>query len=144
MSSSRTALCTRFLLVPTVVALASLVALDGMAAEEEYVTKAKVQTLHQGPLPGTEGKEVIIKHFTAPPEFVGGKHYHPGPVYVYVLEGELTIESEGKTETYGPGELYPEPLNTTMQPKNLSASDDLKFVLFQVGDVGKPLMIKAE
>jgi hypothetical protein len=31
-----------------------------------------------------------------------------------------------------------------MQGKNLSTSDDLELVIFQVGDAGKPMMIKAE
>ncbi len=87
---------------------------------------------------------MIIKHFDIPPGFVGGRHYHPGPVYVYVLEGELTVETEGKTETYRAGQLYPEPLNSVMQGRNLSASDDLELVVFQVGDIGKPMMIKAD
>ena len=113
-------------------------------AQQEYVSKAKAQTLHKAPLPGVEGKEVIIKHFAAPAGFVGGRHFHPGPVYVYVLEGELTVETEGKTETYRAGQLYPEPLNSVMQGKNLSASDDLELVVFQVGDIGKPMMIKAD
>ena len=104
-------------------------------AQQEYVSKATAQTLHQAPLPGVEGKEVIIKHFSAPPEFVGGRHSHPGAVYVYVLEGEFTVETERGTETYKAGQLYPEPLNQVMQPKNLSGSDDLKFVVFQVHGV---------
>ncbi len=113
-------------------------------AQQEYVPKAKVKTLHQAPLPGVEGKEVIIKHFGIPPEFIGGRHSHPGPVYVYVLEGEFTVKTEGGTETYKAGQLYPEGINQVMQGKNLSASDDLELVVFQVGDIGKPMMIKAD
>ncbi len=113
-------------------------------AQQEYVSKAKAQTLHKAPLPGVEGKEVIIKHFAAPAGFVGGRHFHPGPVYVYVLEGELTVETEGGTETYKAGQLFPEALNQVMQGKNLSAADDLELLVFQVGDVGKPMMIKAD
>ena len=134
-------------LVSTALAAAMVV---GMAsfhsanAQQEYVPKAKVKTLLQAPLSGVEGKEVIIKHFAISPGFVGGRHFHPGPVFVYVLKGELTVETEGKTETYGAGQLYPEQLNTVMRGKNLSTSDDLEFVVFQVGDIGKPMMIKAD
>ncbi len=113
-------------------------------AQQEYVPKAKAKTLHQAPLPGVEGKKVIIKHFDFPPGFVGKRHSHPGPVYVYVLEGELTVETKGGTETYKAGQLYLEPLNNVMQGKNLSTSDDLELVVFQVGDIGKPMMIKAD
>ena len=113
-------------------------------AQQAYVSKAKVQTLHKAPLPGVEGKEVIIKHFGIPAGFVGGRHLHPGPVYVYVLEGALTVETKAGTETYKAGQLYPEEINQVMQGKNLSASDDLELVVFQIGDIGKPMMIKAD
>ena len=126
------------------VLLAEMTSAEIAVAQQAYVSKAKAQTLHQAPLPGVEGKEVIIKHFALPPEFVGGKHFHPGPVYVYVLKGEFTIETENGTQTYKTGELYPEPLNMKMQAKNLSASENLELVVFQVGDIGKPMMIKAE
>jgi hypothetical protein len=31
-----------------------------------------------------------------------------------------------------------------MQAKNVSGSDDLKLVVFQVGDIGKSMMIKVK
>ncbi len=114
------------------------------AAEHEYKSKVEVTKLLQGPLAGVEGKEVIIRHFAFPPGHVGGRHFHPGAVFVYVLEGALTIETEGKTQTVTAGELYQEPLKRVMQPRNLSTTDGVKFVVFQVGDAGKPMMIKAE
>ncbi len=134
-------------LLSTAMAAAMVMGMTGLYpanAQQEYIPTATAKTLYQAPLPGVEGKEVIIKHFDIPPGFVGGRHFHPGPVYVYVLEGELTVETEGKTETYRAGQLYPEPLNSVMQGKNLSASDDLELVVFQVGDIGKPMMIKAD
>lgn len=113
-------------------------------ASEEYVTKANVKTLYSAPLEGVEGKEMIVKHFSMPPKFVGGKHMHPGPVFVYVLEGELTIELESGTKTFKAGELYPEEINAAMVGKNLSGTDDLELLVFQVGDIGKPMMIKVK
>ena len=130
-------------------ALASAV-LFGMAsfqvanAAEVYVSKAKVKTLHKAPLQGVEGKEMVVKHFGLPAEFVGGKHMHPGPVFVYVLEGELTVELASETKTFKSGELYAEDINAAMVGKNLSATDDLEILVFQVGDVGKPMMLKVK
>ena len=129
-------------------ALASAI-LFGMASfqaadAQEYVSKAQVKTLHQAPLQGVAGKEVIVKHFAAPPKFVGGKHMHPGPVLVYVLEGELTVKLADKTKTFKAGELYAEDINAAMVGKNLSATADLEMLVFQVGDIGKPMMIKVE
>ena len=114
------------------------------AAEHEYKPKVEVTKLLQGALAGVEGKEVIIRHFAIPPGHVGGRHFHPGAVFVYVLEGTLTIQTEGKTQSVSAGELYQEPLKRVMQARNLSTTDGVKIVVFQVGDAGKPMMIKAE
>ncbi len=114
------------------------------AAEHEYKPKVEVTKLLQGSLAGVEGKDVIITHFALPPGHVGGRHFHPGPVFVYVLEGALTIETGGKNQTISAGELYQEPLRQEMQARNLSTTDGVKFVVFLVGDAGKPMMIKAE
>ena len=123
--------------------------LAGMAsfqalADEEYISKARGKTLYKAPLQGVEGKEVIVKHFSAPPKFVGGKHMHPGPVFVYVLEGEFTVETAKGTKTYRAGELYPEDINAAMSAKNLSGTDDFEILVFQVGDIGKSMMIKVK
>ncbi len=136
---------TTYLLSP---ALASAI-LIGMASfqaadAQEFVPKAQAKTLHQAPLQGVAGKEMIVKHFALPAKFVGGKHMHPGPVFVYVLEGELTVKLADKTKTFKAGELYAQGINAAMVAKNLSASDDLELLVFQVGDIGKPMMIKVE
>jgi len=133
-------------LLSTAFASAILIAMASVQAAnaQEYVSKAQVKTLHQAPLQGVEGKEMIVKHFVVPAKFVGGKHMHPGPVFVYVLEGELTVELADGTKTLKAGELYPEDIGAAMVGKNLSASDDLEFLVFQVGDIGKPMMIKVE
>ena len=114
------------------------------ASAQEYVPKATKKILHQAPLPGVEGKEMTVVHFGIAAGFVGGKHMHPGPVFVYVLEGELTVELDGETKTFKAGELYPEDMNSAMIGKNLSSTDDLEILVFQVGDIGKPMMIKVE
>ncbi len=113
-------------------------------AQQEYVPKVTVQKLHQGELPGMDGKEMTVKHMAIPPGYIGGKHIHTGPVFVYVLEGVLTVDTENGTESYGAGELYPEPMGVTMKGRNVSASDDLEILVFQVGDIGKPMMVKVE
>ncbi len=133
------------------VALAGAIAIgatgiQGLHAEEqeEYKSKAEGTMLLQAPLEGMEGKEVIIEHVALPPGFVGGRHFHPGSVFIYVLEGSLTLEMEGDTLTINVGELFQEPLQGVMQARNLSTTDWAKIVVFQVGDAGNPMMIKAD
>ncbi len=125
-----------------VLSLGSAFSLDVQSAE--YKPKAEVTKLLRVPLAGVEGKEVVIKHFSLPSGFVGGKHLHPGPVFVYVLEGELSIETDAGIETISAGKLYREELRQTMRAKNLSTTDAAKIVVFQVGDEGKPMMVKVK
>ncbi len=123
-----------------VLSLGAAFSLDVQAAE--YKSKAEVTKLLRVPLAEVAGKEVVINHFSLPPGFVGGKHFHPGPVFVYVLEGELTVETDAGIETISAGKIYREELRQTMRGKNMSTKDALKIVVFQVGDEGKPMMIK--
>ncbi len=126
-----------------VLSLGAAFSLDVQSAEYKP-PKAEVKALHEGAMTGVDGKTVIIKHFTLPAGFVGGKHFHPADVFVYVLEGELTVETEKGMRTVAAGELYPEVPGMVMVGKNLSTSVPAKIVVFQVGDTGKPMMIKAE
>lgn len=110
----------------------------------EYVPEAETVEHHQAPLAGVEGKEVVVKELTLPPGFEGGRHQHTGPVFVYVVEGELTIETDEGEQTFGAGELYPEPLDVVMRGKNVSADAPTRIVVFQVNDAGEVMMKKAE
>ncbi len=97
------------------------------------------------PLAGVAGKEVNIAHISVPPGFVTPKHSHPGQVFIYILEGSVTIEMEGDAPLkLGPGDIFQEPPGRTMVGKNLSSTHGAKFVVFQIGDKGKPMMVKAE
>jgi len=127
----------------TLVMVVGLTSLQTIA-QDTYVSKAKKKVLYQAPLPGADGKEMTVARFSVPPGFVGGKHSHPGPVFVYVLEGELNVELAGGTKTFKAGELYTEDIDAAMVGKNLSTSDNLEFLVFQVGDVGQSMMIKVE
>ena len=107
------------------------------AAPAETVT-----LLLKTPLDGVEGKEVNIVHVDVPPGFVTAKHYHPGQLFIYVLEGAVTIEMEGiKSVKLGPGDVLEEPKNQPMVGKNLSSTHGAKLVVFQIGDKGKPLTV---
>lgn len=120
---------------------------ESRAAEKEaYVPKATVTKLLQTPLVGTPGKEVHIVHISAPAGYVGGRHSHTGPVFVYILEGQLTIQMDGEAPVVlGPGDVFEEPAGgKAMQVINKSATHGVKLIAFQIGDLGKPMMVKAE
>ncbi|WP_119462318.1 cupin domain-containing protein [Rhodospirillaceae bacterium SYSU D60014] len=136
------------LIVASGLIAAAITGQDARAAEEKeaYVSPgADKTTLISEPLPGVEAQVVTIDHYTLPPGWIGGKHYHTGPVYVYVLEGSFAIDEQGKERrTLKAGELYKEPLGAPMQARNLNASEPLKIVVFQVTPEGEPQMVKAD
>ncbi len=120
---------------------------QGLRAQEqqEQVPKEKITALLKTTLAGTEGKEVSIAHISAPPGFVTAKHLHPGQVFLYVLEGAVTIEMEGDAPLkLGPGDVFEEPPGRSMVAKNLSSTHGAEIVVFQIGDKGKPLTVEAE
>jgi quercetin dioxygenase-like cupin family protein len=135
-------------LAVAVAVIAGLTGVNGVHAQEqeEFVVKAKATKLLHTPLAAVEGKEVHIVHISAPQGFTAGKHSHPGPAFVYILEGQLTIEVEGmEAVTLGPGDVYAEPVgDKTMKAWNKSSTHGVKLIVFQIGDEGKPLMVKAE
>jgi quercetin dioxygenase-like cupin family protein len=126
---------------------ASMGGQETLAAEKEaYVSPgADKTTLINESLHGVKARIMTIDRHTMPAGWVGGKHYHTGPVYVYVLEGSFTIDEQGKERrTFKAGELYKEPIGAPMQARNLNASEPLKLLVFQVTPKGEPLMVKVE
>jgi len=114
------------------------------ADEKEYKPKAVSKTFFEGALDGLKGKKTVIKEFVLPPGFRGGAHYHPAHVFVYVVDGELSIDIPGQpTQTFKAGELYREKVGQVMVGGNASTTSPTKIVVFQIGDADKPMMIKA-
>ena len=135
------------LMLSVLCATVALIAQPALAqdAKEEYVSKAERNVLLEKQLPGADGKVVSINHFMLPTKYVGGKHYHSGPTYVYVLKGTLTIEEPGKpTQVFEAGELYEEPIGNPMQAFNKSADEATELLVFQVQNEGEPLMYQAD
>ena len=68
-------------------------------------------------------------------------HTHRFPVTVYVLAGTFTLELEGRpTAVVRAGEAFVEPPNVRMTGYNRSATDELKVVIFYVGDPNTPFL----
>jgi quercetin dioxygenase-like cupin family protein len=135
------------LIVPLSCAAVAMVTQAALAQEEkkEYVSTAERNVLVEEALPGVEGKIISINHVKMPPEWVGGKHYHSGPTYVYVLKGTFTVEEEGKpAQTFEAGEMYEEPTGSPMQAFNKSADGPMELLVVQVQNEGEPLMYQAE
>ncbi len=134
-----------YLALPTTLLALALCHQVANAEQHEYVPKSKTTPLVQEKLEGVQDREVIIKRFDIEPGYVGGRHSHTGPVYVYVVSGEFTVDIDGVGRSVvKAGEIYKEPIGRVMQGRNMSTNDSLTLVVFQVGEPGKPMMLKAK
>ncbi len=110
-----------------------------------YVSTAKTAVVLRDDLSTIRGKEANVMRLELPPGWVGERHYHTGDVFVYVLEGKFVVDVDGEDrKVFGPGEVYHEAVNTPMRARNASTTERTRLILFQVGDKGEPLMMKAD
>jgi quercetin dioxygenase-like cupin family protein len=104
------------------------------------VTRDKQQLAY----PRTDKPEIISVIGTIQ---AGGRtplHEHPVPTYVYILEGEVELQSEGgKPHRYKAGEAYIEALNHKHQLFN-KGSKPAKLLVVFVGEEGKPTTVAAK
>jgi len=115
------------------------------ANREEYKPTAEQTPLLRSDLEALPGNEANIVRMDFPAGWTGGKHYHTGDVFLYILEGELVLDVEGQDpQTLGPGKAYHESVEKVMTAHNPSTTQAAKVIIFQVGAKDEPLMIKAE
>jgi quercetin dioxygenase-like cupin family protein len=71
-----------------------------------------------------------------------GKHMHPVPLFVYILEGTLTIEMEGHgTHAFSAGQGLAEVVNTWHNGRNLG-DEPVRFLIVFAGQKGTPNLIR--
>jgi quercetin dioxygenase-like cupin family protein len=91
---------------------------------------------------GVEGKEGIVQFVELLPRGASGIHYHPAHTFVYVMEGTLTVESEGHPPmTFKAGEAFQEAPGNVHEAKNLTGGP-LKLVVFRVHPKGQPITVR--
>jgi quercetin dioxygenase-like cupin family protein len=96
--------------------------------------------LQQKDLEGATGREVIMYRAELVPGGTAGRHYHPGPELLYVLEGTLILEHDGQQPvTLKAGESVHVPAKHIHNAKNDSNTAPTKVLVFLVGEKGQPL-----
>ncbi len=90
---------------------------------------------------GVPGREVIQVRVELDPGVAFGRHWHPGEEIVYVLEGSLEYQVEGKRPvTLKAGEVLFIPARTVHAAKNVGRSNGAELATYVV-DKGKPLVV---
>lgn len=102
-----------------------------------------VKTLMQEPLGDITNPEVSVITLEVGPGSVSPPHEHIGPVFAYILEGEIENQVEpNPPKTYKVGDYFYEPaMHVHKMLKNLSKTKPAKLLIFQVGEKGKPFTI---
>lgn len=116
-------------------------ALLGTSSQAADPKPALVKPLLTEPLSGVPGKEVTVLTVEYLPGGASAAHRHDADVFVYVLEGAVIMQVDGKEPvTVRAGETFREnPKDIHRQSRNASQTEPAKFVVFVVKDQGKPV-----
>jgi quercetin dioxygenase-like cupin family protein len=97
------------------------------------------KTLIMEPVDDMVAPKLSVIMLSIPTGFTAGPHTHPGPVFAYILQGDIENQVEpDPVKTYHPGDFFYEPMmHVHRMLHNLSATEPAKVLVFQVGDTGK-------
>ena len=94
--------------------------------------------------PQTDKPEIESALVEIAPGGESGRHMHPVPTYVYVVEGTLTVDMDhGSPREYAAGSGFLESVNSWHNAKNLG-QEPLKILVVFVSEEGKKNFIRAE
>ena len=130
---------------PRIMAAALLIVASGLALDVAHAQQAgtKRTDLQRHNL-GAPGREVIQVRVDFDPGYVSPKHTHPGEEIIYVLEGTLEYEVEGKPPvTLKAGDVLFIPAGTIHAAKKVGSGNGAELATYVV-EKGKPLLVLAK
>lgn len=124
----------------TLVVATALMSLISASQAAENAPPAKVTPIMTRDLEGIAGKEMLVLMVEYPPGGVSQPHRHNASVFVYVLEGAVTMQVQGSAPvTLKPGDTFFEaPGDVHVTSANASSSVPAKFLVYMVKDKGAP------
>jgi quercetin dioxygenase-like cupin family protein len=125
-----------FVLTPALAAGA--IGAQVLMAQPAPVTRTILQ---QKDLEGTEGREVMMYRADFVPGGALGRHFHPGPELLYILEGALILETDGHPPvTLKAGDSAHLPFKHIHKARNASNTEQVKVLVFLIGEKGQPII----
>lgn len=95
-------------------------------------------------LPEIKDNEMHVWVADVAPDAATGRHTHPTPRFVYVLEGAVVLEMDGKApQTFKAGQAFAEMPNQVHNFRNASTTEPAKALGFQYAAKGQPLQTSA-
>ena len=121
-------------------AVAVLIVASGLALHVAWAQQAgtKRTDLQRHDL-SAPGREVIQVRVDFDPGYVAPLHTHPGEEIIYVLEGTLEYEIDGKAVRVKPGDVLFVPAGTPHLARNVGSSNGAELATYVV-EKGKPLI----
>ncbi|WP_151633056.1 cupin domain-containing protein [Noviherbaspirillum aerium] len=124
-------------LIATSVALFAATTATAAFAQHPGITRTDLQR-HDLSVPGREVVQTVV---ALAPGVTSPKHAHPGEEIVYVLEGALEYQLEGKPPvTLKAGEVLFIPAGTPHTAKNVGSGNGAELATYLV-EKGKPLSL---
>jgi len=112
-----------------------------LAGAQQPIKRTDVLKTH---LPDIEGKEMQIWVADIMPGAATGPHFHPTPRFVYVLEGAVVLEIDGKApQTFRVGQAFVEMPDERHNFRNASGTEPAKALGFQYAGKGQQLQTNA-
>jgi quercetin dioxygenase-like cupin family protein len=124
-----------------VVAMAALIVGSALAPHVAWTQQAGIKRtdLQRHDL-GVPGREAVQVRVDLDPGLAVGKHTHPGEEIIYVLEGSLEYQIEGKPPiTLKAGDVLFIPAGTIHAAKNVGSGTASELATYVV-EKGKPLL----
>jgi quercetin dioxygenase-like cupin family protein len=120
--------------------LAALVLMVGSGLARAQQAGLKRSDLQRHDL-SAPGREVVQARVELDPGVVAPKHWHPGEEIIYVLEGTLEYQLEGKPPvTVKTGGVLFIPAHTVHSAKNVGSGPGVELATYVV-EKGKPLVV---
>jgi quercetin dioxygenase-like cupin family protein len=126
------------------IASVAALALAGMAYAQQASSPVQPAPVKRTPLgkvevPGSN-YEVIFGMAELQPGFKAGRHFHPGTVLAYIVDGEFLLALDGQAEkTFGPGQSLELP-NAAVHNEGAVGTKPAKVIAVYVVEKGKPLV----
>jgi quercetin dioxygenase-like cupin family protein len=105
-----------------------------------------VTPLLQEPLGNLIGQEVVAIKITTAPGGIAGGHQHPGPVFGYLLKGDVESQVDpDPSKVYRAGDVFYEPpMHTHRLYRNLSKAEPAELLVFSVLKTGEPFSVRVK
>jgi len=112
-----------------------------VSAQQQPIKRTDLLKLE---LPEVQDNEMHVWVADIAPNAATGRHSHPTPRFVYVIEGAVFLELDGKSpQTFKAGQAFAEMPNEIHNFKNASTTEPAKALGFQYARKGQVLQVNA-